>query len=143
MSNKYTIEKLTKDCNYKEFLKLLEELTTVHAEEITYEDFCKHYDNLKAEIYIVKTENKIVATASILIEPKFIHKLGYVAHIEDVVVTKTVRSTGLGKMIISKLISIAKENKCYKIILNCSEQNVGFYEKCGFKKHSSQMVYRL
>ena len=29
---------------------------------------------------------------------------------------------------------------CYKLILDCSESNVKFYEKCGFKRKEIQMA---
>lgn len=34
----------------------------------------------------------------------------------------------------------AKEVGCYKVILDCSEDNVNFYQKCGFTKKEVQMV---
>ena len=33
---------------------------------------------------------------------------------------------------IDKLVEIGTAAKCYKIVLDCSESNVPFYEKCGF-----------
>jgi glucosamine-phosphate N-acetyltransferase len=66
--------------------------------------------------------------------------MGKVAHIEDVVVDKEYRSHGLGKLLIQDGIKIANREKCYKIILDCEEKNVGFYEKCGFEKKGIQMA---
>ena len=37
---------------------------------------------------------------------------------------------------------IAKAMNCYKIILNCSEKNIKFYEKCGFELKEVQMVHK-
>ena len=48
-------------------------------------------------------------------------------------------SRGLGKMLIEKLKDLAVEKGCYKTILNCSEDNIGFYEKCGFYQKEVQM----
>ena len=50
------------------------------------------------------------------------------------------RGKGLGKILIDKCIGYAKLQKCYKIILDCSEQNCRFYENCGFTKKENQMV---
>ena len=33
-----------------------------------------------------------------------------------------------------------QEAGCYKVILDCSEENVPFYEKCGLTKKEVQMV---
>ena len=38
---------------------------------------------------------------------------------------------------------MAKQNGCYKVILDCSESNVGFYEKCGFDNKGYQMYQLL
>lgn len=35
---------------------------------------------------------------------------------------------------------MAKEIGCYKVILDCSEGNVGFYERCGLVRKEVQMV---
>ena len=50
------------------------------------------------------------------------------------------RGKGYGKMMIEYLIDKAKENQVYKIILNCSDDNIKFYEKCGFELKSNQMA---
>jgi len=34
----------------------------------------------------------------------------------------------------------AKAAGCYKVILDCSESNVAFYEKCGLTRKEVQMV---
>ena len=46
---------------------------------------------------------------------------------------------GVGKTIIDSLVEIAKEEGCYKVILNCSNENVPFYIKCGFKLTENEM----
>ena len=71
-------------------------------------------------------------------ETKLIHNFGRVAHIEDVVVDKSMQGYGLGK----KLLEIAKKESkdCYKIILDCSSENVGFYKKCGFEWKGNQLA---
>jgi GNAT superfamily N-acetyltransferase len=46
----------------------------------------------------------------------------------------------LGLKVIQALDGIAEKVGCYKSILDCSEKNQGFYEKCGFKHVGIQMV---
>lgn len=41
---------------------------------------------------------------------------------------------------IEKLKEIGKELGVYKILLTCSENNVGFYEKCGLERKSVCMA---
>lgn len=138
-----SIRRLQKEDYFKGCLQLLEQLTVVNAHNISYERFCEQYDLLKSEVYVVFNDNdkeKIIAYGSVLIEPKLIRELGFVAHIEDVVVTQSVRGLGIGKMLINHLVDVAKEKGCYKVILNCNDNNCQFYEKCGFNKKEVEMV---
>ena len=41
---------------------------------------------------------------------------------------------------IEALLDHAQKASCYKVILDCSDQNVAFYKKCGFEKKEVQMV---
>ena len=126
----------------KNYLHLLEQLTKVDKEKITFEKFKNFVDNLNKnhKIIVIEFNNKIVATGTVLIENKIIHGLSKVAHIEDIVVDKESRGMGLGKKLISFLIDIAEKEKCYKVILNCKKEYIKFYEKCGLKNHAIQMV---
>ena len=81
----------------------------------------------------------VVGTASILIEQKFIHNGGYVGHIEDVSVHKKYEGKGIGSKLIKKCVDIAKECKCYKVILDCDISKEKFYEKSGFKQSCISM----
>ena len=72
-----------------------------------------------------------------------IRDYGKVGHIEDIVVDKHSRGLGVGKIIMDHLVKIANDMNCYKIILNTKEENVKFYEKCGFEKKDDQMVIYL
>jgi glucosamine-phosphate N-acetyltransferase len=45
------------------------------------------------------------------------------------------------RSIVEKLKALAREQRCYKAILNCSERNAPFYEKCGFQKKEVQMAH--
>ena len=43
-------------------------------------------------------------------------------------------------LIINKLLESAREKDCYKIILNCKDEYVGYYQKMGFKIVGNTMV---
>ena len=90
-------------------------------------------------VFVIKHWNKIIASGTVIIEQKFIHNGGKVAHIEDVIVHPNYRGSGAGKLLVEKLLEEAKKKGCYKTILNCDDKVVGFYEKLGFKKCSLQM----
>lgn len=86
------------------------------------------------------TSGTIVGTATLLIEYKFIRGAGKIGHIEDVVVDAAARGQRLGAKLVEKLTERAKAAGAYKIILDCSESNVAFYEKIGLTKKDVQMV---
>jgi glucosamine-phosphate N-acetyltransferase len=87
----------------------------------------------------VKEDNQLIGSITILIEQKLIHNGGKVGHIEDVVTRKEYEGMGIGKALVLKALDFAKENKCYKVILDCSKSNIEFYKKIGFKEHEVSM----
>lgn len=88
-------------------------------------------------------KRKIIATATLVIELKFIRNCSKCGHIEDVVVDSSYRGLRLGLRVVEALITAAKDSGCYKVILDCSESNAPFYEKCGLVKKEIQMVQYL
>jgi glucosamine-phosphate N-acetyltransferase len=127
---------------YRGYLDLLSQLTEVNKENITFEKFSNFIKNLSNnhKIIVIVYENKIVANGTLLIEDKIIHGISKVGHIEDIVVDSESRGSGLGKKIVSYMTNLAKENNCYKVILNCKEENSGFYQKCGYVRKEIEMV---
>jgi glucosamine-phosphate N-acetyltransferase len=89
----------------------------------------------------INNEKRIIATATLVIERKYGRNLGVCAHIEDVVVDENFRDEGLGKVMIDAMSIVARNHVgCYKTILDCSAENVQFYEKCGFNAKEIQMA---
>jgi glucosamine-phosphate N-acetyltransferase len=125
------------------YLELLEQLTDVG--DVTIDEWNNRYNEIKynpcIQIWVIIENNTIVASGTLILEPKFIHKNGRVAHIEDVVVDKSKHGLGIGKKLLEALVNVAKNNGCYKVILNCSNKNVGFYEKLGFTQKEIQMAH--
>lgn len=62
-----------------------------------------------------------------------------VAHVEEVCVAASQQGKSLGLTIIQALNATAKTLGVGKLILNCSDKNVKFYEKCGYSTAGQQM----
>ena len=105
----------------------------------------KHYDFRKGErvlqeiindenyyLLLAELNNEIVGTATMLIQNNLTHNGRPYAHIENVVTDQEHRKIGIGKLLISELINIARSLDCYKVILNCTLDNSGFYQTIGF-----------
>ena len=109
--------------------------------DFTYEQFLNtlKYISSHSEIWVIGQNNDIIATGTIIYEKKFIFNNISLAHIEDICVKQSYRKLGFGKLIINHLIIQAKKHNCYKITLDCNEENVQIYEKCGFEKRGFQM----
>ena len=140
------------------YLDLLSQLTTVDP-STTQETFDKRFDELfpqrswlwglftkkkESSYRIVVIEDvqssRIVGTATLFKELKFIRGCAACGHVEDVVVDSGYRGRQLGKRLLERLRQEAVEMGCYKIILDCSEANQPFYEKCGLTRKEVQMV---
>jgi glucosamine-phosphate N-acetyltransferase len=133
--------------NLKNLISVLEQLTVVKLDDISkLRDYLLSLNvntTNKKYILVIKYDGQIIGTGSILIENKIIHNMGKVGHIEDVVIDSEFRNKGFAKKLITELIQIAKENECYKVILDASNNVTNFYEKCGFKKNSNNMRFDI
>ena len=94
-------------------------------------------------VVVAEEKGRLVGAATLLVEQKFIRGAALCGHVEDVVTDKSVRGRGVGKVLIEALMDVAEELGCYKVILDCSEKNVPFYEKFGLQRKEVQMVKYL
>ena len=142
---KYRIRALNKNDFSKNYLNLMSQLSPVDIKKVTKLEFVSWVEevnnNISHNIFVIENVDNadIIASGTLLIEPKLIHSFGYVGHIEDIIVDKSYRGCGLGKIIVSYLIEHAKILKCYKVILNCSDKYVKFYKKVGLNKKDNTM----
>lgn len=87
-----------------------------------------------------KNEGLIIGATTLLVEPKFIFGGGRVGHIEDVAVRFEYQRKGIG----FKLVNYATEQadttmRCVRTILDCSNENIPFYEKIGYSRFGNCM----
>jgi glucosamine-phosphate N-acetyltransferase len=138
----YTINLLKEQDLKNGFIETLSFLRKINdsSQEKIMDTFHRMKKNADNYIYVALTDDdKVVGALTLLIEQKFIHGCGKVGHIEDVVVHGDFRGQGVARNLIKKAIEVAEKEKCYKVILNCREELVPFYEKLGFGKHEIEM----
>ena len=142
-----TIDEIKHEDLDKGFLEVLDNLLPSQISN----DFAKGIlkeikSNPLHKIFVAKdTENNIIVGATtLIIEPKFINKGMRVGYIEDVSVRKGYEGQGIGRQIIDYVTNNAKKvQQCKKIILYCSEKNIPFYEKLGYKLANDTFVMRF
>lgn len=130
--------------DYYQYCLLLKQLTSIDPDSFNSEEFRAQLTTILSnpyhKIFIAKDDDKIIGTITLLVEPKIIHNLSYIGHVEDVVIDQAYRSSGIGKYLVAKAVRTANEMGCYKIILDCSANNIEFYKKCGFIEKEKQMA---
>jgi len=90
--------------------------------------------------YVVAVQgNQVLGVASLIVIEKPLRGGSKMGLIEDVAVSKSARNQGIGQSLIQKLQQLARSKDCYKTILNCPEDVVPFYERCGFHRKEIQM----
>lgn len=142
MADILLVRRLEIDDYNRGFLECLSVLTVVG--EVSFDLFKQQFERrngIVTTMVCVDTERDIVCgTASLVLEPKFIHGCGAVGHIEDVAVQPEYAGRGVGRQLIEALKVLGTEFKCYKLILDCHPRVAEFYEKCGLHRtDQSQM----
>ena len=129
--------------------KMLKDMQTLLAQlspallELTKERLAQAIEHKGSAVYVVKEEETIVGTATLL----FCRSLsgGLHAFVEDVVVDEHCRGKGIGKMLMAHIIEVAKKQGVDHINLTSRPERQAanhLYQTLGFKKRETNM-YRL
>ncbi|KAG6908858.1 hypothetical protein DXG01_003024 [Tephrocybe rancida] len=125
-------------------LKVLSVLTS--APDPGQEAWSAHFSALRAArayysvVIIDKASDQIVGVGTVFLERKFQRGISCVGHIEDIAVDEKQQGKKLGLRIIQALTYISENSGAYKTILNCSDKNIPFYQKCGYEKKENEMA---
>lgn len=76
--------------------------------------------------------DKIIGSATLVLEHKFIHGCSVRGRLEDVVVDDTYRGKQLGKLIVVTVSLLAQRLGCYKMSLDCKDKLIPFYKSIGY-----------
>lgn len=121
-------------------LELYRQLLPNEHIEITYDmqnllnkiDHDKNYN-----ILIGTIGEKVVTTCTVIVIPNITHQMRPYAIIENVITHSKFRNKGYGIRILQAAQNIAKENNCYKIMIQTRRRDLSvlnFYQKAGFSK---------
>ncbi|KAJ1280735.1 hypothetical protein BS78_04G255700 [Paspalum vaginatum] len=145
--NPVHIRRLELSDHERGFISLLSQLSP--CPDLTASEFATRFAELAAQgddhvILVAEdpsaSDRRILATGCIFVERKFLRGGGKVGHVEDVVVDAAARGRGLGLRIVRRLVEIAREAGCYKVILDCTPELRDYYAKCGFVDKGVQMA---
>ena len=133
------------NCIKDQYLLLLSNLSATNYIDTTlFKDNVERISQMGAIIVGIANDTsnnyEIVASGTIIIEPKIIREGKNVGHIEDIVVAEHMRGKGVSQKILDILRIIARENNCYKIILDCDIKLKKVYIRNGFKVKGIQMA---
>ena len=121
------------------FLEALRALKAVELTDQQAIDVYRHRLKARIRTYVAMLDGRIAGTASLFIEPKFINSGGIVGHIEDVAVHPGFQKHGIGRAMVAFLLEECRNFSCYKVILDCAEGVIPFYEKLGFHRWERAM----
>lgn len=135
------MRRLTRN-DYASYYSLIREFRDTEFSE---SGFHQYIDSLPAniEIWVIEEDGVLIATATIIFEPKLIFNICTYAHIEDVCVTKQMRGKGIGSVLIKCIIDRCKIKDCKKITICCSDSVSEFYIKNTFEKRGIQCCILL
>lgn len=121
------------------FLETLAHLTTVDLTPAEAIHIWRGRNAAGVRTVVAIEDTQVIGTASLILEHKFIHHGGTIGHIEDVAVRQGHEGKGVGKAVVRELVQMASLSGCYKVILSCSDDNIPFYNRIGFRKHDNGM----
>jgi glucosamine-phosphate N-acetyltransferase len=131
-----TIREMTAPDLSAGFLDALASLSDVGLTPAEAAEVFRNRLRLGIRTFVAFMNDRVVGTASLLLEQKFIHRGGWVGHIEDVAVHRNHQHQGIGTALVQHATEEARKRGCYKVILDCFEHLVPFYERLGYRRHN-------
>ena len=109
--------------------------------EFTAKNIWKIIETQNIKYFIAKENGKIISSCYICIIPNLTRGGKSIGFIENVITDIKYRGMGIGKNIMKNAIKYAKEQNCYKILLQSGNKRTdahGFYESIGFDGESKR-----
>ena len=126
-------------------IKLYEQLDEANG-DFTAEDARKIWkdeieENKKIKYFGAVENEKVISTCYCMIIPNLTRLGSFIAFVENVVTDKEYRGQGLGRKVMEMAIEFARENNCYKVILQSGswrKEAHQFYKNLGFDGESKK-----
>lgn len=132
MSDEVIIRKMKPEDIGQDFADTLSALSPVQARYGLLRDELARRSRVGHHTFVAELDGRIVGTASLLLERKLSRDLRPAGHIEDVAVHIDFAGRGIGQKLVQFAIDFARAKNCYKVILDCDQELVLFYQKSGF-----------
>lgn len=129
----------------KGFLDVLGQISPLSKEskELYQETFKKRAQDPLYTTYVALHNDRVIGTGTLLLEHKFFWDCRHYGHLEDVVVDEKYRRQGIGKTIVDALFKEAKNTDCFRIICECPQNTVPFFEKFGLIDYGKEMHIKI
>jgi len=139
--NDYTLCELVPADYDSGYLELMQEFSN-YKKDVSREAFEQYVANsVDRRIMVLRNTDQKIIGAGTIFKIEKLHN-NAIGQIEDVMISEQYRGKGLGKLIVRHLTHIGLDDfLCYKVILNCLEKNIGFYDKCDFETTGVQMKW--
>ena len=136
-----TFRLLTKN-DYSLYLPLINNFRKTNFSEQQFQTFLQTLPS-NIEIWVFEKNSQLVATGTLIYEPKLIFDLSIYAHVEDICVLESERNNKLGSSMVQHLMKVANDKGCHKITLVCAEKTAPFYIKNGLEQRGVQCCQLL
>jgi ribosomal protein S18 acetylase RimI-like enzyme len=124
---------------------LLELYQQLNSGDVINETIAKTvWENIKNQnikYFIAKENGKIISSCYVCIIPNLTRSGKSIGYIENVITDINYRRKGIGKTVMENAIKYAKEQNCYKVLLQSGNKRTDahpFYESLGFDGESKK-----
>ena len=103
--------------------------------EITSKSIWQNIKDQNIKYFVAKENGKIISSCYICIIPNLTRDGRSIGFIENLITDEKHRRRGIGKTVMENAIKYAKEQNCYKVLLQSGNKRTDahpFYEKLGF-----------
>ena len=123
-------------------LELYQQLDSGNViDELTAKNIWQNIKSQDIKYFIAKENGKIISSCYICIIPNLTRGGKSIGFIENVITDEKYRKKGIGKTVMENAIKYAKEQNCYKVLLQSGNKRTDahpFYEKLGFDGESKK-----